>query len=120
MPSRPVILITGSSGFIGSAIGKRLAQGHQVVGLDNEDPREPIAGVETIRVDLTSDQNVRDALAQVRQRFGTRIASVIHLAAYYDLSGEPDPKSRRSQSREHAASCETSRTASMPSSKLSS
>src|SRR5829696_4016303 len=92
MPSRPVILITGSSGFIGSAIGKRLAQGHQVVGLDNEDPREPIAGVETIRVDLTSDQNVRDALAQVPQRFGTRIASVIHLAAYYDLSGEPDPK----------------------------
>ena len=41
MPSRPVILITGSSGFIGSAIAKRLAQGHQVVVLDNEDPREP-------------------------------------------------------------------------------
>jgi nucleoside-diphosphate-sugar epimerase len=92
MPSRPVILITGSSGFIGSAIAKRLVESHQVLGLDSEDPREPIAGVETIRVDLTSDQNVRDALAQVRQRSGTRVASVIHLAAYYDLSGEPDPK----------------------------
>jgi nucleoside-diphosphate-sugar epimerase len=92
MPSRPVILITGSSGFIGSAIAKRLAQGHQVLGLDSEEPREPLAGVETIRVDLTSDQNVRDALAQVRQRSGARIASVIHLAAYYDLSGDPDPK----------------------------
>jgi nucleoside-diphosphate-sugar epimerase len=92
MPSRPVILITGSSGFIGSAIAQRLAQGHQVLGLDSEEPREPLAGVETIRVNLTSDQNVRDALAQVSQRSGARIASVIHLAAYYDLSGDPDPK----------------------------
>ena len=28
----------------------------------------------------------------VRERFGTRIASVIHLAAYYDFSGEPSEK----------------------------
>ena len=92
MPSRPVILITGSSGFIGSAIAARLAERHQVVGLDSENPKKPLPGVATIRVDLTSDQNVDDALAQVRQRFGARIASIIHLAAYYDLSGEPDPK----------------------------
>src|SRR5215207_5400037 len=92
MPSRPVILITGSSGFIGSAIAARLAERHQVVGLDSENPKKPLPGVATIRVDLTSDQNVDDALAQVRQRFGARIASIIHLAAYYDLSGEPDPR----------------------------
>src|SRR5215208_992697 len=92
MPSRPVILITGSSGFIGSAIAARLAERHQVVGLDSENPKKPLPGVATIRVDLTSDQNVGDALAQVRQRFGARIASIIHLAAYYDLSGEPDPQ----------------------------
>lgn len=93
MRSRPVILITGSSGFIGSAIAARLAERHQVVGLDSENPKKPLPGVAT-RVDLTSDQNVHDALAQVRQRFGARIASIIHLAAYYDLSGSPTPSTR--------------------------
>jgi nucleoside-diphosphate-sugar epimerase len=30
-------------------------------------------------------------MEQVRQDFGPRIASVVHLAAYYDFSGEPSP-----------------------------
>jgi nucleoside-diphosphate-sugar epimerase len=32
-----------------------------------------------------------DALSAVRRRHGNRIASVIHLAAYYDFSGAPSP-----------------------------
>src|SRR5918996_1697258 len=32
------------------------------------------------------------SLRQVRERHGRRIASVIHLAAYFDLTGEPNPK----------------------------
>ena len=32
-----------------------------------------------------------NALRQMRERYGQRIASVIHLAAYFDLSGEPNP-----------------------------
>jgi nucleoside-diphosphate-sugar epimerase len=31
------------------------------------------------------------ALATVRQRYSNRLASVIHLAACYDFSGEPSP-----------------------------
>jgi UDP-glucose 4-epimerase len=34
---------------------------------------------------------VADALARVRRDFGDQIASVIHLAAYYDFAGEPSP-----------------------------
>ena len=30
------------------------------------------------------------ALATVRSRYGSRIASVVHLAAYYDFTGEPN------------------------------
>jgi nucleoside-diphosphate-sugar epimerase/uncharacterized membrane protein len=42
-------------------------------------------------VDLTSDSSVQAAMERVRRAYGTRIASVIHLAAYYDFSGEPSP-----------------------------
>jgi len=34
---------------------------------------------------------VAAALSQVASRYGRRLASVIHLAAYYDFSGEPSP-----------------------------
>ena len=59
-----------------------------MVDLDSDEPLKPVADVETIRVDLTSDRSVPEAFHSI----GARIASVIHLAAYYDLSGEPDPK----------------------------
>jgi nucleoside-diphosphate-sugar epimerase/uncharacterized membrane protein len=89
---RPVILITGSSGFLGQAMAARLVRRYRVVGLDTVQPKQPLEGVETVLVDLTSDDNVRDALTGIRRRFGSHLASVVHLAAYYDLSGEPNPK----------------------------
>src|SRR5918993_1072440 len=92
MPSSPVILITGSSGFLGQAIAARLVRHFQVVGLDTIKPKKPLKGLETVLVDLTSDDNVRDALAEIHRRFGAHITSAIHLAAYCDLSGEPNPK----------------------------
>src|SRR5918994_6340279 len=89
---RPLVLITGSSGFLGQAMAARLSRHYQVVGLDTVQPKKPLEGVETVLVDLTSDDNVRNALGEIRRRFGAHLASVIHLAAYYDLSGEPKPK----------------------------
>src|ERR671912_2112650 len=42
--------------------------------------------------DFTSDESVRQALERVRKLSGGRIASVVHLAAYYDTTGEDNPK----------------------------
>ncbi len=42
-------------------------------------------------VDLTAEDRIRRALERVRYAYGPRLASVIHLAAYYDFSGEPSP-----------------------------
>ena len=89
---RETVLVTGSSGFIGRAIVGRLAERFAVVGLDLHPPGELPPSASFERIDLTSDESVRKALARVRERHGNRITSVVHLAAYFDLSGEPSPK----------------------------
>ena len=88
---RDVVLITGSSGFIGSALIRKLSERYRVVALDRPGPPDPPPPAEVIDFDLGSDEAVTEALAQVRRLAGGRIASVVHLAAYYDVSGDPNP-----------------------------
>jgi nucleoside-diphosphate-sugar epimerase len=89
---REIVVITGSSGLIGAAAGSRLDRMYEVIGFDRPGAPHPPAEVECIDLDVTSDESVRAGLRMVRQRHGDRIASVIHLAAYYDFSGAPSDK----------------------------
>jgi nucleoside-diphosphate-sugar epimerase len=86
-----VILVTGSSGLIGRAVVRALARSFQVVGFDREGWPHPPREAECVCVDLTSNESVAAAIQRVRYAYGSRIASVVHLAAYYDFSGEPSP-----------------------------
>lgn len=87
----PVVLITGSSGYLGAPLVERLAHRYRVIGLDRPGPPHPPEAAECVEVDLGSDDSVRQGFELVRQHFGTLLASVIHLAAYYDFSGESSP-----------------------------
>lgn len=87
---RQIVIVTGSGGFIGGALVAALAERHLVVGLDRHPPPDKTKA-EFERIDLTSGESVRDALSRIRKRHWDRIASVIHLAAYFDLTGEPNP-----------------------------
>ncbi|MBX9625528.1 MAG: NAD(P)-dependent oxidoreductase [Gemmataceae bacterium] len=86
------VIVTGSSGLIGSAVVRRLGGRFRIAGLDRDGPPHPPPEAECVCVDLTSDEGVRAALDRVRRGYGEEIASVVHLAAYYDFSGEPSPK----------------------------
>ncbi|MEX2672554.1 MAG: NAD(P)-dependent oxidoreductase [Phycisphaeraceae bacterium] len=89
---RPIVLVTGSSGLIGTAVIEKLKERYKVVGLDIVGPKERPEHTAFVRCDISSDEGVQTALDQVRQEHGERIAAVIHLAAYYDFSGEPSDK----------------------------
>lgn len=89
---RETVIITGSSGFIGSALVRHLSARYQVIGFDRDLPPHPPAEAECICIDLTDDASVEAAFQRVRVAYGTRIASVIHLAGYFDLTGEPNSK----------------------------
>ncbi len=85
---RPVVLITGASGNIGRSLTEALRDRYQIVGIDR-DAQEGDAPI--FKADFTSSASLAAAFEQVRRRFGTRIASVVHLVAYYDFTGEPNP-----------------------------
>ncbi len=89
--AKETILITGSSGRIGYPLAKRLARSFNVVAFDRQAPSHPPPSAECMYVDLTSKKNVHHGLQALRELHGDHIASVIHLAAYYDFSGAPNP-----------------------------
>ena len=90
-PVSETIIITGSSGFIGSSLVHKLAGRFALVGFDRVASRAPPPQAECVCIDLTSEEGMKGAFERVRIAYGSRIASVIHLAAYYDLSGNPNP-----------------------------
>lgn len=84
---KKVMLITGSSGRIGRLCVHRFADEYQVVGFDRQEhPHEK--EMTHINMDMSSDESVSDGLKEVKNRFGSEIGSVIHLAAYYSFSGK--------------------------------
>jgi len=82
--------VTGSNGTIGDSVMRRLSgRFDEVVGFDRQAPDPPPPGCTAVAVDITSDESVREALSMIREHHGAHVASVIHLAAYYDFFGEP-------------------------------
>ena len=89
--NKPTVIITGSSGLLGTAIGKRLQDRYQVVGLDVKASTEPLKKVEFVGFDITDPGSISTALERISYLYGNKVASVIHLAAYYDFSSKESP-----------------------------
>ncbi len=88
---KELIIVTGSCGRIGTEVVKRLNAKYTVVGFDLLSC--PLPGQDDlIQVNLASDESVKHAFDQIQSRYGTSIASVIHLAAYYSFSEKSSPK----------------------------
>lgn len=89
--NKPVLAITGASGLIGTRLVEAFAEKYRVVALDIESLPRQREDVAFIHCDLTRSDSVASALKALKRDHGGELASVIHLAAYYDFSGEPSP-----------------------------
>jgi len=90
--ARPIVLVTGAAGNLGRSVAAALADGYRIVGLDRKTREEgPDGSYPILAVDLGADESVVAALQAFRTGYGPRIASVVHLAAYFDFTGEDNP-----------------------------
>ena len=89
---KPTVIVTGNDGLLGSAVVRGLHDQYGVVGFDRDgSPQPPQPEVECVLMDITKKEDVELAIERVRYAYGDTIASVVHLAAYYDFSGDPSP-----------------------------
>ena len=84
---KSILLITGVSGRIGAAAAKKFSDQFQVVGLDIIPPKENLSNVDFIIADISNKESVKKTLEEIKEKYGDRIASFIHLAAYYNFQG---------------------------------
>ncbi|KTD12046.1 NAD dependent epimerase/dehydratase [Legionella gratiana] len=82
---KPIVIITGSSGRIGTALANALRKSYKIVGFDQDkDACE-------IPCDITSATSLALSFRLFKEKYGSKIAAVIHLAAYFDFTGEESP-----------------------------
>ena len=86
--TKPIVLITGATGNLGISLAKALNPQFQIVGFDR---KAKTAKFPVIEADFSSKPSIELALHKFRDMFGSHIASVIHLVAYFDFSGEDKP-----------------------------
>jgi UDP-glucose 4-epimerase len=90
--NKEIIIVTGSSGRIGTQVVKKLGAENPIVGFELLKAIYASDQEELVPVDLGSDESVAQAFTHIRNVYGNKIKSVIHLAAYYSFSEKHSPK----------------------------
>lgn len=88
---KKVIIVTGACGRIGTNVVRRLGEKYPIVGFELLKSIYASEQEELVPVDISSDESVAQAFTHIKHFYGTKIASVVHLAAYYSFSEKHSP-----------------------------
>src|SRR5919107_1390296 len=96
--SRPVAIVTGASGGIGEATARALhAAGYRVFGTYRRPPATRSPGIEYLACDVTSDESVQAAIAQVLAKAG-RIDLLVNNAGVGLVAGAEESSLEQAKS----------------------
>jgi nucleoside-diphosphate-sugar epimerase len=84
--TRQTVLITGASGFIGTALIARLNKNYYIVGIDKILHKDRDRSVLWYKADISDKKLLRDVFCEIKVKVSGRIDYVFHLAAYYDMA----------------------------------
>ncbi|GAX61699.1 NAD-dependent epimerase/dehydratase [Candidatus Scalindua japonica] len=86
--TRQTVLITGASGFIGTALIARLRNKYYIVGLDKKLYNNRDSNVLWYKVDISDKRCLGEFFNEIKAKISGKIDYVFHLAAYYDMSNK--------------------------------
>lgn len=85
---KKLVLVTGSAGRIGSEVARRLGENYQIVGFELLRAIYASDNEELVPLDVSSEESVHQAFKHIEAFYGKKIASVVHLAAYYSFKDQ--------------------------------
>ena len=92
--TRQTVLITGASGFIGTALIARLSKKYYIIGIDKILHKDRDNSVLWHKVDISDKNLLRDVFREIKVKTSGRIDYVFHLAAYYDMTNKENRRYR--------------------------
>ena len=84
--ARQTVLITGASGFIGTALIARLSKQYYTIGIDKILRKDRDSSVLWYKADISDKKLLRDVFREIKVKTSGRIDYVFHLAAFYDMT----------------------------------
>lgn len=96
--NRPGMLITGATGYLGSRLVAAFQPAYEIFAVDRRPPQENDApegpGIHWFQADIGSADRLCEVFNRIRD-IG-QVEFLLHLAGYYDFSGDNHPEYRRS------------------------
>jgi UDP-glucose 4-epimerase len=84
--TKEVVIITGASGFIGTALITRLIRNYYIIGIDKVLHKDRDNNVLWYKADISNKGLLDEILSEIKEKFHGNIDYIFHLAAYYDMS----------------------------------